>query len=305
VEQEEGGAPAAPAARAEAEDAQTPEEEAGGRGVSEFLAVTIGNSRVALARVEEGGTLAEVVRVPCPASAAPGAPALDDELVRVYADVAGPAAAIVAASVNPPVLERIRRLCQKTLHVAPVVAGIDFPIPLRLDVKEPQRVGADRLLGALAAYRKARGPCLTVDCGTACTINAVSEAGVFLGGAIFPGPDMIAQALADGTAQLPHVDPWVFERTVGRSTEEAILSGVGKGWVGAIMYLCAAMLSEVDRHSKVFLTGGRHEWLVSEMEHFLQVCEGPDSTAGSSQSVTAPNLVLEGLVLAYGERGKK
>lgn len=273
--------------------------------MSEFLAVTIGNSRVALARVADDATLAEVVRVPCPASAAPGDLTLDDELVRVYGEVAGPAAAIVVASVNLPVLERVRRLCRKTLQAAPVVAGVDFPIPMRLDVKEPDRVGVDRLLGALAAWRKARGACLTIDCGTACTINAVSEAGVFLGGAIFPGPDMMAQSLADGTAQLPRVGLRMFEKAIGRNTEEAILSGVGKAWVGAVLNICAAMLSEVDEQSQIFMTGGRYEWLRPEVEPFLQETGGPDSQAGGSRIVVAPNLVLEGLVIAYGERGKR
>jgi hypothetical protein len=46
---------------------------------------------------------------------------------------------------------------------------------------------------------------IIVDCGTAATVDMLSPSGVFLGGAILPGPALMARALAEGTSRLPAV----------------------------------------------------------------------------------------------------
>jgi type III pantothenate kinase len=248
--------------------------------VSDLVAVTLGNSSAALARVADG-RLGEVRRV-----------SIDrlDDLGGALA-AAGKGATVIVASVNPPALARLATLAAGRGAGALRVAGTGFPIPLRTDVTEPERVGTDRLLGALAAWRRAGGACVTVDAGTAITVNAVRADGVFLGGAILPGPDLMARALADGTAQLPPVGLPDDAPPVGRSTEEAIAAGVLIGAAGAVAALVAQMRRTVGPGAPVLVTGGGAARIVA---HLPADCRR-----------IVPDLVLEGLVAAYREHEKR
>ncbi|MBL7141162.1 MAG: type III pantothenate kinase [Planctomycetes bacterium] len=267
--------------------------------MTDLLAVTLGNTSVAIAVADAEGVLHDVRREPLA-----HLETLLAERLASAGDAAGPA---IVGSVNPPALARLRKALQTAEHGPPRVAGRDFPIPIATAVDEPARVGTDRLLAALAAYRRARGPCIVVDVGTAVTVNAVDGAGTFLGGAIFPGPDLMARALAEGTAQLPNVDMHagpVPESVVGKNTRDAIRTGVHHGWRGGITMMLAAALSEVGEHATVFLTGGYLALLKSEANDFLG---GYDEDGGESdrRPRVVPDLVLEGLVLAWREHANR
>jgi hypothetical protein len=61
----------------------------------------------------------------------------------------------------------------------------------------------DRLIVAATAFVMAQNSVITVDVGTATTIDAVNKEGVFLGGVILPGPRLWLESLQIGTANLP------------------------------------------------------------------------------------------------------
>ena len=115
----------------------------------------------------------------------------------------------------------------------------DVPIPVEYDY--PERLGIDRAVAAFAGVRLlgAGRPFLAVDVGTAATIDWVDERGVFRGGAILPGPRLIAESLQAKTANLPALDD--PEREGARTfdypateTTKAIRLGVVYSLVGAI-----------------------------------------------------------------------
>lgn len=120
-------------------------------------------------------------------------------------------------------------------------------LPIEIDVDEPARVGVDRLLDAIAAnvLRRPGTPAIVIDVGTATTVNAISKSGVFLGGAILPGPELCARTLHEYTAVLPDVpleslsdgEPPV----IGRNTEDAIRSGLYWGHWQAVVGYCERM----------------------------------------------------------------
>jgi type III pantothenate kinase len=262
--------------------------------MTNFVALTLGNTTAAAAPVADG-RLGTVVRC-----SIHDLQELSDLLTPCRTDAAAPVP-LVVASVNPPALEALRRLATDLHLVPPRVARNDFLIPFATAVDEPDRVGVDRLLGALAAYRQTGGPCLVLDCGTATTLSAVSAEGIFLGGSIFPSPDLMARALAEGTAQLPHVEVREIAPVIGKNTEEAIRAGVSLGWTGAVMHMLAAAMSDLGPQVTVFLTGGGLALaapLISDLVRDLADVGGRDP---ESLCRTAPNLVLEGLVIAYRE----
>lgn len=273
-----------------------------------LVAVTLGNSTAALA-LASGENLVDVVRVPVARLEG-----LKEGFARAREEAAAEEAMpVVVASVNPAALERFRRLAADLVQKLPEVAGVDFPIPIRADVDEPERVGVDRLLGALAAYRRVGGACVAVDCGTAITVNAVRSRlcrarlsgkprrlrlhrmpakpaalrrdGVFAGGAILPGPDLMARALSEGTALLPLAEPEGRPPLLGRTTDQAIAAGVLRGAAGAVAALVAAARGVVGADAPVLVTGGAAERLKDLLP--------PDCRT------IVPNLVLEGLVTAY------
>jgi len=130
-------------------------------------------------------------------------------------------------------------------------------IPIRVNVRVPEQVGHDRLFGALAAARRYPGRrLLTVDCGTAITVNLVTPDGVFQGGAILPGLGLMARALHFHTAQLPLVDLQAPARFAGADTAEAIRAGIFGAAVGAVERFADNAKAEM-----VVFTGGDGELL--------------------------------------------
>lgn len=134
-------------------------------------------------------------------------------------------------------------------------------LPIRLDVDEPTAVGIDRVFGALAArsLTPPGTPAITVDVGTAVTVNLIDAAGVFRGGGIFPGPRLMALALHEHTAKLPFVDvPTDPEAAIdpARNTTAAIRQGIHAAVVCGAYGLACDLAGWVGGPTWLFLTGG-------------------------------------------------
>ena len=78
--------------------------------------------------------------------------------------------------------------------------------------------------GRAVAPARAHPPFLLASFGTATTIDTVGPDNVFAGGLILPGPAMMRNALAHGTANLPVADGRVVAYPA--DTHEAIASGI-------------------------------------------------------------------------------
>jgi type III pantothenate kinase len=102
--------------------------------------------------------------------------------------------------------------------------------------QNPEQLGCDRFAAAIGAHSLFPDQAIVVaTCGTATTIDAVSAQGDFIGGMIAPGLKLMAQSLAQNTAQLPHVqDATVAPIIFADHTQAAILSGCVAAQVGAI-----------------------------------------------------------------------
>ena len=71
---------------------------------------------------------------------------------------------------------------------------------LTFNVRNPEKVGPDRIANAVAAYELYNCPVAVADFGTATTVSVVGKGAVFLGGAIMPGIGLMNESLA----QAPH-----------------------------------------------------------------------------------------------------
>ena len=161
-------------------------------------------------------------------------------------------------------------------------------IPLTVAIDNPEQVGIDRLLNAVAAMAPAK-PVLVVSVGTAVTIDLVDGNATFRGGAILPGFRLMAQSLTQGTAKLPEIAFTEHASPLpGKSTSEAIKTGIYWSILSAINALRASYPFELNPNvSKstvlpLVLTGGDHRLLIDDMEQPVRV---------------VPDLTLEGIRL--------
>ncbi len=194
--------------------------------------------------------------------------------------------AAIAGS-NPTGVERLKSAWPSSLGPAPrtIANTDDFPLPIH--VEEPRRVGIDRLLNAVAVneLRSENRPAVIVDSGTATTVDVVSSAGAFEGGAILPGLALSAKALHEYTALLPLVSVLELGQAtpepLGRNTRAAIRSGLFWGQLGAVRELIERQIGSA---AEIFVTGGGGALLAEHLPN----------------ARFEPHLPLQGLVLIAG-----
>ncbi len=146
-------------------------------------------------------------------------------------------------------------------HEMPVVGpGVRTGMPIKID--NPRELGADRLVNAVAAYEKVGGPVVVVDLGTALTFDVVSEDGAYLGGLIAPGVEISMEALTQRAAALPKIDLTPPRALIGKSTVEAIRSGVIYGFAAQVDGMLARLRAELGQDTAAIATGGLADAIV-------------------------------------------
>jgi type III pantothenate kinase len=118
--------------------------------------------------------------------------------------------------------------------------------------EQPAQLGADRWAALIGARQMHSGPGLVVNCGTATTVDMIDANGIFRGGIILPGVDLMRASLAQRTARLPLADGEF--RALPRNTRDAIDSGCRLATAGAIERMFALIGQEPD--AVCLLSGG-------------------------------------------------
>jgi type III pantothenate kinase len=157
-----------------------------------------------------------------------------------------------------------RYLGHEMLVVGP---SIRTGMPIRMD--NPREVGADRLVNAVAAYDRIRDTCVVVDFGTAITYDVVSAAGEYLGGIITPGAEISIDALYERAAKLPKVELAPPRALIGKSTVEAIRSGIVFGFAAQVDGIVHRLREELGPETKVLATGGLAGALVPAVQETI------------------------------------
>jgi type III pantothenate kinase len=164
--------------------------------------------------------------------------------------------ASIIASTVPQLVEQWTQVAERYLGHRMLVVGpaIKTGMPIRID--NPHEVGADRLVNAVAAYERVQNTCIVVDFGTAITYDAVSAAGEYLGGIISPGAEISIDALAERAAKLPKVELVEPRSLIGKSTVDAIRSGIAYGFAGQVEGIVRRLRDELGGEAKAIATGG-------------------------------------------------
>ncbi len=191
----------------------------------------------------------------------------------------------VLTSVRPDWDSKIQSFL-KASGVACSQLGKDFSLSLPNAYHDTSEVGTDRLLGILSALNQFPDQAVvTVDFGTAITINVGSSKGEFLGGLIFMGASTQGQLINEWTPRLPQVDPEaIADGFIARSTEEALKAGIFWQVAGGIESILKNIQSQLGEEIKVVATGGDVDKFASK----ISLVDSVDS-----------ELVLKGLRLCY------
>lgn len=194
---------------------------------------------------------------------------------------------IAISSGVPRVTKELRDMSERYFEVTALVLepGVRTGMPILYN--NPKEVGADRIANAVAAYELYGGPSIVVDFGTANTIEAISEKGEYLGGAIFPGIEISMDALFGRAAALTRVELVPPRNVIGKSTVESIQSGSVYGFSGQVDAIVDRFQAELGECT-VVATGGLAE-LIMNVSRTIQHHE--------------PWLTLQGLRIIY-ERNK-
>jgi type III pantothenate kinase len=166
---------------------------------------------------------------------------LDASIVSSTVPQLGPEWATMAA----------RYLRHEMLVVGP---GIRTGMAIRYD--NPREIGADRLVNAVAAFEKVHGAVVVVDFGTAITYDPVSAEGEYLGGIITPGVEISIEALTTRAAALPKIDIAPPRSLIGKSTIDAIRSGIVYGFAGQVDAIVRRLRAEMGEETETIATGG-------------------------------------------------
>lgn len=150
---------------------------------------------------------------------------------------------------------------------------------VRSAYQPPESLGADRYAALVAAVRRGLGDCVVVNVGTALTVDAVTADGLFLGGAIAPGPGLMQTALQHGTAGVRDFSGKLA--LFPTDTGAAVACGIALAQTGVV----AGMRDRLARHCgkvvTILLSGGARAGLTSLL---------------APPVVETDDLVLEGLV---------
>jgi type III pantothenate kinase len=169
---------------------------------------------------------------------------------------------VAISSGVPRITKELRDMSERYFELEALVIepGVRTGMPILYN--NPKEVGADRIANAVAAYELYGGPSIVVDFGTANTIEAISEKGEYLGGAIFPGIEISMDALFGRAAALTRVELVPPRNVIGKSTVESIQSGSVYGFSGQVDAIVDRFQAELGECS-VVATGGLAELIMN------------------------------------------
>lgn len=193
--------------------------------------------------------------------------------------------AVIIASVVPDVMYSLNSAIIKYLKTEPIVIGPGTRTGLKIVTEEPRRIGADRIVDAVAAYDLYGGPIIVIDFGTATTYDLVLEDGSYTAGVTSTGIRTMAGALWQSAAKLPKFEIVKPKSILAKETISSMQAGIVYGYIGQTDYIIRQMKKESGLDNiKVVATGGLGRIIADEVEQI---------------DIYNPELTLQGLRLIY------
>ena len=254
-----------------------------------ILGIDVGNTNVVLGILEDGKILKTVrMRTESGATSAEHAIKISDLLHFMGVkpeDIEGS----IISSVVPPATENIAEALWGLTGKKALVVGPGMKTGLNVRIDDPGTLGADLVVGAVAAIAFYATPASVIDMGTATTITVIDGRNSFRGGAILPGVKLSFSALVSGTSLLPDIYIEKPDKCIGTNTVDCMPSGAVLGTASMIDGMVDRMEEELDEQCTLVATGGLASSVVTCCHHNI-VCDD--------------DLLLKGLWILY-QKNKK
>ena len=190
----------------------------------------------------------------------------------------------IVSSVVPQLNSIIKKALLFAYNVNAILVGPGIKTGINIKCDDPSSVGADLICACVAAHHIYGSPSIIIDMGTATKMMIVNHTGSFVGAVISPGVQIALNALARGTAQLPHIGLETPKSVIGKNTIDCMRSGVVFGNASMIDGMIDRCIDELGEEVKVYATGGLSAAIIPHCKHEITI----DS-----------NLVLKGLNILY------
>ncbi len=250
-----------------------------------ILAIDVGNTNIVVGCVKDSESLfVERLSTDTRKTATEYAVLLRDVLnlheIR-REDIEGSILSSVVPILNTVLADAMEKILPGKPHMA-VGPGLKTGLPIAID--NPAQLGADLVVAAVAALAEQKGPMILIDMGTATTLSAVDEKGVFRGVSIMPGVRVSMQSLSSNAAQLTSIGLSAPKHAIGTNTADSMKSGVIFGAAGMLDGLIDRMQEELGAPCTVIATGGLARFVIPYCRHEIRFDDG---------------LLLKGLKILY------
>lgn len=207
-------------------------------------------------------------------------------LLSVYGVEAGKIDGAIISSVVPQITLQLSEAVFQVTKTKPLVVGPGIKTGLNIKIDDPATLGADLVVGCVAALSKYETPCIICDLGTATKIMVLDKNGSLRGGAIMPGVAVSLDALVSNTSLLQSISFDAPGKVIGTNTADSMKSGSVFGTASMIDGMCDRIEEELEERCCVIATGGLAGLVVGHCRRSIDVCE---------------TLVLEGLKIIYSK----
>lgn len=221
-----------------------------------ILALDVGNTNIVIGCIEDG-------KIVCDGRLSTDHKKTMEEyaihfkiLLEMYdIDVKGFDGAIIS-SVVPPLTNALKQAVEKITGVTPVIVGPGVKTGLNIKTDNPNLLGADLVVDAVAAMNEYKAPLIIFDLGTATTCSVIDKNNNYIGGMIFPGVKVAADALSSNASQLPHISLEAPKNVIGRNTNDCMKSGIIFGAASMLDGVIERVEEEIGEKATVIATGG-------------------------------------------------
>ncbi|MCI5690198.1 MAG: type III pantothenate kinase [Clostridiales bacterium] len=205
------------------------------------------------------------------------------DMFHLYrADIRGISGAVVS-SVVPPMTSAMADAIEQLSGIRPMIVGPGVKTGMNILAEVHNQLGADIVASSVAALQKYPQPIIVIDMGTATTLSYLGES-TYKGCVIIPGVRIAVEALSGRAAELPHISLEEPPSIFGRSTIDAMRSGVLFGNAGMIDSMIERMEEAAKPVATVVMTGGNASLIQKYCKREILIDE---------------NLLLDGLYYLY------
>ncbi len=162
----------------------------------------------------------------------------------------------IISSVVPNLSQTVKSAVALLIGKEPIMVSSQIKTGLHIAIDEPDKLGKDLIVNAVAALETYPVPIVIFDMGTATTVSVIDKQGNYAGGMIIPGVGISLEALSNQASQLPHISLDAPPRLIGKNTTHCMQSGAVFGTAAMIDGIIDRLCAELGQMPTLLATGG-------------------------------------------------